>query len=59
MIVTPDLATDAVHDTAIEPFPGTTVTPVGVYGRNNGVTAADGDEATLAPTTFDAVTVNV
>ena len=59
MIVTPGLATDAVHDTAIDPLPGTTVTPVGVYGRNSGVTATDGDDATLEPTTFDAVTVNV
>ena len=42
-----------------EALPATAVTPVGTPGTDIGVTAVDAVDAALAPTAFEAVTVNV
>ena len=49
----------ATHDTTACPFPGTADTDVGAPGTVRGVTADDAALATLVPSAFDAVTVNV
>jgi hypothetical protein len=60
VILAPPLLAGAVHDTVAEPFVATADTPVGAPATiGAGVTETETLEATLVPTLFWAVTVNV
>jgi hypothetical protein len=60
VIAAPPSLLGAVHDTVAEPFEPTADTPAGAPGAiGAGVTDPDGLDATLLPTLFWAMTVNV